>query len=34
MDMTSFLRLAIRNGSTMRAAATRDIEWDGEALHE
>jgi hypothetical protein len=34
LDMTSFLRLAIKNHSTMRAAATRDIEWDGETLHE
>lgn len=34
LDMTSFLRLAIKNRSTMRAAATRDIEWDGETLHE
>lgn len=34
MDMASFLCLAIRNRSTLRAAATRDIEWDGEALHE
>jgi hypothetical protein len=34
LDMASFLRLAIKNRSTMRAAATRDIEWDGETLHE
>lgn len=34
LDMTSFLRLAIKNRSTLRAAATRDIEWDGETLHE
>jgi hypothetical protein len=34
MDMASFLRLAIRNRCTLRAAATRDIERDGEALLE
>jgi hypothetical protein len=34
LDMTSFLRLSIKHRISMRAAATRDIEWDGETLHE
>jgi hypothetical protein len=34
LDFGSFLRLALKNRSTLRAAATRDIEWDGETLHE
>lgn len=33
LDMGSFARLALRNRSSLRAASTRDIEWDGDALH-
>lgn len=32
MDIASFGRMAIRHGCTLREAATRDIEWDGEEL--
>jgi hypothetical protein len=33
-DMTSLLPKALRARSTLRAAATRDIEWDGEELFD
>lgn len=31
-DLGAFAALAARHGSSVRAAATRDVEWDGEAL--
>lgn len=31
-DMASYLMLSLRRRCTLREAATRDIEWDGEAL--
>ena len=34
MDVVSFLGLAARERCSVRAASTRDIEWDGETLHE
>jgi hypothetical protein len=33
-DLASYARLALKQGCSMRAAATRDIEWDGEVLPE
>jgi hypothetical protein len=32
LDMASYAKLAFQQGCTMREAATRDIEWDGECL--
>lgn len=32
VDLASYGRLALRQGCTLREAATRDIEWDGEPL--
>jgi hypothetical protein len=32
VDIGSFVRLAVRTRSSLRAATTRDIEWDGEML--
>ncbi|MCS4236590.1 ATP-grasp domain-containing protein [Stenotrophomonas sp. BIGb0135] len=32
LDLASYGRLALRQGCTLREAATRDIEWDGEPL--
>jgi hypothetical protein len=32
LDIASYARLAFQQGCTMREAATRDIEWDGECL--
>ncbi|WP_422347000.1 ATP-grasp domain-containing protein [Stenotrophomonas sp. DR009] len=32
LDLASYGRLAVRQGCTLREAATRDIEWDGEPL--
>ncbi len=32
VDMAAYGRLALRQGCTLREAATRDIEWDGEPL--
>jgi hypothetical protein len=31
-DMASYMRLSLRQRCTLREAATRDIEWDGQAL--
>jgi len=33
-DIGSYLRMALRQRCTMREAATRDIEWDGELLSQ